>query len=133
MGWEDMWKAPSGVPQLQDYLAMLAHKGVAAGRITMDELVRLTSHNPAKVFGLYPSKGTIEPGSDADLVVFDPALALEIRDEDALSKAGWTPYHGITVRGAPRHTLVRGRFVMRDRVIVDAPGWGRLAAPSEKS
>lgn len=130
VGWTDMWKAPSGVPQLQDYLAMLLTRGVHRNKITLDDLVRITSYNPAIVFGLYPQKGTIQPGSDADLVVVDPGFEFTFRDENAFTKAGWTPYHNDRAQGGPIHTLVRGRFVMRDRVVLDAPGWGRLASPA---
>jgi dihydroorotase len=131
-GWEDMWKAPSAVPQLQDYLTQLLDKGVRTERITLDEAVRIGSYNPAKVFGLYPRKGTIEPGADADIVVVDPGAEIEFRDENALSKCGWTPYHGERARGVPIHTLVRGRFIYRDREVVGDPGWGTLAARAEE-
>ncbi len=127
IGWEDMWKAPSAVPQLQDYLTQLLDKGVRRGRIDLDAAVRIASYNPARVFGLYPRKGTIEPGADADIVVVDPEAEIEFRDENALSKCGWTPYHGERARGVPVHTLVRGRFVYRDRTLVGEPGWGQLA------
>lgn len=130
-GWVDMWKAPSAVPQLQDYLSQLLDKGVHANRITLDAAVRLASYNPARVFGLYPRKGTIEPGADADLVVVDPDAEIEFRDEQALSKCGWTPYHGQRAHGVPMHTLVRGRFVCRNREVVGEPGWGRLAERTE--
>ena len=125
-GWEDMWKAPSAVPQLQDYLTQLLEKGVRAKHITLDQAVRLASYRPARVFGLYPKKGTIEVGSDADIVVVDPEAEIEFRDENALSKCGWTPYEGERAHGVPIHTLVRGRFVYRDRQVVGEPGWGQL-------
>jgi dihydroorotase (multifunctional complex type) len=131
IGWEDMWKAPSAVPQLQDYLTQLLDKGVNTGRISLDAAVRIASYNPAKLFGLYPRKGTIERGADADIVIVDPAAEIEFRDENALSKCGWTPYHGQRARGVPVHTLVRGRFVYRDRQVVGEPGWGKLAQRSE--
>lgn len=131
-GWEDMWKAPSAVPQLQDYLTQLLDKGVRAERITLDAAVRLASYNPARVFGLYPRKGTIERGADADIVIVDPEAEIEFRDENALSKCGWTPYHGERAHGVPIHTLVRGRFVYRDRTVVGEPGWGQLAKRMEE-
>jgi dihydroorotase len=131
-GWEDMWKAPSAVPQLQDYLTQLLEKGVRSGRITLDAAVRLASYNPARLFGLYPRKGTIEPGADADLVLVDPNREIEFRDENALSKCGWTPYHGERARGVPLHTIVRGRFVYRNAAVVGEPGWGRLAQRVEE-
>ncbi|MEA2650452.1 MAG: dihydroorotase [Chloroflexota bacterium] len=126
-GWVDMWKAPSGVPQLQDYLTQLLEKGVRRGNITLDSAVRIASYNPARQFGLYPRKGTIEPGADADIVIVDSEMEIEFRDENALSRCGWTPYHGQRARGVPIHTLVRGRYVYRDRQVVGEPGWGRQA------
>lgn len=131
-GWEDMWKAPSAVPQLQDYLTQLLDKGVRAGLIGLDAAVRIASYNPARVFGLYPRKGTIEPGADADIVIVDPDLEIEFRDENALSKCGWTPYHGERAFGVPIHTLLRGRYVYRNREVVGEPGWARLAERVEK-
>lgn len=128
-GWQNMWKAPSAVPQLQDYLSQLLDKGVWTERISLDAAVRLASYNPAKVFGLYPKKGTIAPGSDADLVIVDPDLEIQFDDANALSKCGWTPYHGESARGVPLHTMVRGRFVYRDRTVIGEPGHGKLARP----
>lgn len=128
VGWVDMWKAAGGAPAIQDYLSLFL-TSVAEGRLTLERMVELVSTGPAKVFGLYPRKGAIQPGADADIVVVDPQRERTIRDEDALSKCGWTPFAGMRVRGVPVHTLVRGRFVLRDGVIVGEPGWGKLAAP----
>ncbi len=128
-GWQNMWKAPSAVPQLQDYLSQLLDKGVWTERISLDAAVRLASYNPAKVFGLYPKKGTIAPGADADLVIVDPDLEIKFDDANALSKCGWTPYHGESARGVPLHTMVRGKFVYRDRTVMGEPGHGKLARP----
>jgi dihydroorotase-like cyclic amidohydrolase len=130
VGWDDMWQAPSGVPQLQDYVPLLLDRGVREHRINLDAAVRVGSYNPAKVFGLYPRKGTLEAGSDADLVVIDPDARVVFDDARALSKCGWTPYHGEEARGAPVHTLVRGRFVLREGRVVGEPGWGKLARRS---
>jgi dihydroorotase len=127
-GWVDMWKAPSGTPQLQHYLSqLLTH--VARGDLSLDQAVRVTSYNPARIFGLYPSKGTIEIGADADLVAVDLVAAETVRNDASISKCGWTPYDGETVTGVPIHTLVRGRWVMRDRQVIGEPGWGRCVKP----
>lgn len=131
LGWEDMWEAPSGTPQLQDYLSQLLDKGFHTGRIDLDTFARVASHNPARIFGLYPKKGTIEPGADADLMVIDPEMVVSFNDETALSKCGWTPYHGQRARGGAVHTLVRGRFVMRDGEVVGEPGWGQKATRAD--
>ncbi len=130
IGWIDMWKAAGGAPAIQDYLSLFL-TAVADGRITLERVVELTSTRPAKVFGLQPKKGEIRVGADADLVVVDPERERVISDDDALSKCGWTPFAGLRVRGAPLHTLVRGRFVLREGRVVGEPGWGRLAAPPD--
>lgn len=130
IGWKDMWKAPSGAPQLQDYFSQLLTR-VHQGLLTLDQAVRITSHNPARVFGLYPRKGTIEVGSDADIVVVDFEQKKVIRNENALSKCGWTPYDGDTVKGVPIYTIVRGRVVMRESIVMGKPGYGQFIKPVE--
>ena len=131
-GWRDMWTAPSGTPQLQDYLSQLLTHGVHAGRLSLDDLVRVTATNPARIFGLYPKKGSIQVGSDADLVVVDLDAEATVSDRDVLSACGWTPYEGQNVRGLPVHTIVRGQVVVRDRRIVGQPGMGRAAVPARE-
>lgn len=126
-GWKDMWTAPSGTPQLQDYLSQLLTHGVHAGRLSLDDVIRVACTNPARIFGLYPRKGTLDIGSDADLVVLDLNAEATVSDEDALSACGWTPYDGQTVRGLPIDTIVRGQVVVRDRRVVGQPGMGRPA------
>ncbi len=127
-GWADMFNCPSGTPQLQDYLSRLL-TSVNAGRLSIDDVARITSYNPARVFDLLPRKGTIAVGADADLVVVDMNRRRIAKDADALTKCGWTPYDGEEFVGVPLHTLVRGRFVMRNRAVVPEHGWGRLAPP----
>ena len=132
-GWLDAWESPSGTPQLQDYFSKLLSNGVHANRISLDQAARVAAYNPARIFGLYPRKGTIEIGSDADLVVADLDAQRQISNAEAVSKCGWTPYDGDTVRGMPTHTVVRGAVVMRDRQIVGSRGWGRRAVRCDAS
>jgi dihydroorotase len=88
--------------------------------------VRWSAANPAKIWGLYPRKGVIAPGSDADIAVVDPARAWTIDDALIQSRAKLSPWHGRAVTGLPLHTIVRGRFVMRDRTLMPGTrGWGR--------
>jgi dihydroorotase len=98
------------------------------GLITLERVVDLLAGAPARAFGL-ANKGRLEVGADADIAIVDLERELEIRDEDVLSKIGWTPYAGQRVRGTVDTTLVRGREVYRDGAVVGEPGWGRQARP----
>jgi dihydroorotase len=99
---------------------------VVSGRMSLSDYVSWSSENPAKVWGLFPRKGAIQAGSDADLAVVDLNRAWSIDDAALQSRAKITPWHGRSVRGLPIHTLVRGKFVMKDRALVaEARGWGR--------
>ncbi len=128
IGWKDMWKSPGGEPQIQDYLRLFLTE-VNQGRLTLDRLVRLASYGPAHVFGLYPRKGVIQIGSDADLVIVDMRKEETIQNETTLTKVGWTPYHGRKVKGAPVTTLVRGKVVMENGNVVGKPGDGQFIPP----
>ncbi|MCU1440652.1 MAG: amidohydrolase family protein 4 [Rhodoglobus sp.] len=125
-GWEDMWKAPSGTPQLQHYLAC-GLTWVNEGRISLGDLVHATSTGPAKTFGLYPDRGVVAPGAYADLIGVDLARRWTVRNEDVESQCGWTPYDGDELTGKVIHTLVRGNPVMIDEELVAPSGSGRLA------
>jgi dihydroorotase-like cyclic amidohydrolase len=125
IGWTDMWKASGGLPHLQETLPLFLTE-VAAGRISLERLVEVASSAPARLLGVYPRKGAIVPGADADLVVVDLAARGTIREADVLSKCGWTAWDGREVQGLPRMTFVRGRPVYRDGVVTGEPGWGRL-------
>ncbi len=127
-GWTDGWKAHTGTPSAQHYLSLLL-TDVSAGRISLERAVEIVSLKPAKLFGLYPRKGAIRVGADADLVAVDLGRKHVITDEEVLSKCGWTPYAGRKVRGVPVHTLVRGQFVFENGSVVGRPGYGRLASP----
>jgi dihydroorotase len=88
--------------------------------------VRWSAANPAKIWGLYPRKGVIQPGADADIAVVDLAREWTIDDARLQSLSRISPFHGRKVQGLPIHTLVRGRFVMKHRVLQqDTRGWGR--------
>jgi dihydroorotase-like cyclic amidohydrolase len=124
IGWTDMWRAAGGLPHLQETLSLFLTQ-VAAGRLTLERLVELGSSGPARAFDLWPRKGAVRPGSDADLVVVDLDARSTIREADVLSKCGWTAWDGWDVQGVPVMTFVRGRAVYRDGRIVGEPGWGR--------
>jgi dihydropyrimidinase len=113
-----------GVENLQTMLPMLYSEGVRTGRITLSRFVEVTSTNAAKLFGLYPRKGTIAVGSDADLVIFDPDLTRTIEGSMLKSNADYSVYEGWQVTGWPVLTLRRGEIVYRDDQVIGRPGSG---------
>jgi dihydroorotase len=112
-GMEDIWKAPAGLPGVQTLLpAML--KLVGEGKLGLSDVVRYCATEPARIFGLYPRKGALAEGADADLLLIDMLRPYTVRDEDQLTKARYTPFHGLTVRGAPVSAWLRGTEIMRE-------------------
>jgi dihydroorotase len=98
---------------------------VARGRASICDYVRWSAANPAMIWGLYPRKGTLQPGAEADIAIVDLAREWTIDDAKLQSRAKISPWHGRPVKGLPIHTLVRGRFAMKDRrLCADARGWG---------
>jgi dihydroorotase len=127
-GWTNGWKAHTGTPSAQEYVSMLM-TDVNDGKLTIKKAVELLSENPAKVFKLYPKKGAIRIGADADFAVIDMNAELTLNNERVISKCGWTPYAGKKVKGLPVHTIVRGNFVFEDGKLVGEPGRGQKASP----
>lgn len=127
-GWTDGWKAHTGTPSAQFYVPILVDAAVN-GQLTLERVVELTSTAPARVFGL-GTKGRLDVGCDADIAIVDTNAELDIRDDIVLSRIGWTPYAGRTVKGAIDRTLVRGRVVYENGTVVGEPGWGRQARPA---
>lgn len=120
-----IWEADCGFPGVETQMPLMLSQ-VAAGRLTLEEYVRLSAVNPAKGFGLWPHKGRIAVGALADIAVVDLARCETIRAEALHSRGKITPFEGTDVTGVPVHTLVRGRFVQRDRALVPGnAGWGR--------
>lgn len=115
-----------GVPNLQEMLPVLFSEGVAKGRIPVERFVEITSTNPARLFGLYPGKGTIAVGSDADLVLWAPEERRTIRNDMLLSRAGFSLFEGWEVTGWPHLTIRRGDVVYEEGRITAQPGSGRL-------
>jgi dihydropyrimidinase len=105
-------KIPNGMPGIETRLLLLWDGGVRTGRISMNRFVEITSTAPAKIFGLFPRKGTIAPGADADLVVWDPERELELSQANLHMRVDYSPYEGRVVKGAPTHVLSRGEVVI---------------------
>ncbi len=117
--------ARQGVADLETLMPMLFSEGVATGRISLDQFVQLTSGNAARLFGLYPRKGAITVGADADLALWDAQLRKTIDGATMQSRAGYSVYDGWTVQGWPRLVLRRGEVVLRDGTNTARPGTGR--------
>jgi dihydropyrimidinase len=126
----------NGAPGIETLLTTVYSGGVATGRITVERLVDLLATAPARLFGL-ERKGSIEPGKDADIVLFDPTAQRRIHAEDLHHTSDYTPYEGLEAVGAVRSTFVRGRPVIRDGAFVGDRRHGRFvergpAAPDDR-
>ena len=127
-----IWEADCGFPGVETQMPLMLNE-VSKGRMSLEHYVRISAENPAKSFGLWPAKGRIEPGAEADIAVVDMERRETIRAAGLHSRAKITPFEGVEVTGVPIHTLVRGRFVQRDRMLVEATsGWGRQVTAIQK-
>ena len=128
----DIWTVDCGFPGVETQMALMLTQA-NAGRFGICDYVRWSAANPARIFGLYPRKGAIGPGSDADIAVVDLAREWTVEDAALQSRSKITPWNGRRVQGLPIHTLVRGRFVMRNRTLVAGTrGWGRSVHAMQK-
>jgi dihydropyrimidinase len=115
---------PNGIPGVETRLPILFSEGVVKKRIDLSHFVRITATNHAKAYGLYPRKGSIAIGADADIAIWDPSLTRTIRHADLHDGCDYTPYEGIQVTGWPVTTIVRGQVVVEDGVLKAAKGIG---------
>jgi dihydroorotase len=121
----DIWTVDCGFPGVETQMPIMLSE-VATGRYSVSDYVRWSSANPAKIWGLYPRKGVVQAGADADIAIVDLARQWTIDDAKLQSHSRISPFQGYKVTGLPVHTLVRGRFVMKDRTLVSGTrGWGR--------
>ncbi len=120
-----VWNMRPGWQETPTSLAMMLSEGVNKNRITLPQLVTLTSYNTSRVFALYPSKGALLPGSDADIVIVDLEKKQKVRAALSPSACDFTPYEDWELTGWPVLTMVRGKVVMEDGQVTDAAGWGR--------
>jgi dihydropyrimidinase len=128
LGRDDFSKIPNGGPGLENRLHMIHHFGVREGRIGLNRMVELLCTNPAKLFGLYPRKGTIAVGSDADLVVFDPEKRHSITAANQESKTDYNLYEGTEVVGDVETVLLRGNVIVEGGEVVAKAGVGQFVA-----
>lgn len=118
-------EVPYGMASTETMVPLLYSEGVLTGRLTIDQMARAVSTNPARIHGLYPRKGAIRPGSDADLVLLDPAVEWEIRAEDLHTQSDYTAYQGRRMKGRPVMSLLRGRVLLQEGRLEQAPGYGQ--------
>ncbi|MDT0262646.1 amidohydrolase family protein [Jatrophihabitans lederbergiae] len=118
--------ARPGMSELETLIPVLYSEGVRKGRLTLQRFVEVTSTNAAKLFGLFPQKGTIAVGSDADLVIWDPDAHRPIVGAEGMSRSGYSLYEGWDVVGAPAQTISRGEVVYSDGHVQGEPGRGRM-------
>jgi dihydropyrimidinase len=133
-GKDDFGKCPGGVPGVETRLALIFSEGVLTGRLSLNRFVDVVSTAPATIMGLYPRKGTLAPGSDADVVILDPNLEKIITPGNLAHNADYSPYEGMGIRGWPVATMVRGRVVMQQGRLLADKGWGQYVLrrlPSE--
>ena len=126
LGKDDFSKIPNGGPGLENRLHMIHEFGVRSGRISLNRMVELLATNPAKLFGLYPKKGTVAVGSDADIVVFDPERKFTITAADQHSRTDYNLYEGTEVTGTPEVVLLRGNVLVEGDELVASPGIGQF-------
>lgn len=119
---------PSGIAGIEARLMLLYSFGVKTGKISLNRFVEITATNPAKIFGMYPQKGVIAPGSDADLVIFDPSIERTINKDILHENVDYTPYEGMKITGFPIMTFSRGRMVAKNGEFIGKLGAGKFIA-----
>ena len=127
LGRDDFSKIPNGGPGVENRMSLIYHYGVNMGRITLNRFVELTSTAPAKIFGLFPKKGTIAVGSDADIVIFNPNHEETISYHNATThhmNIDYNAYEGFKVKGFVESVLSRGKIIIDKRQYVGRPGDG---------
>ena len=130
LGRGDFTQMPNGLPGIEDRLRVMWHSGVNSGRITPQRFVALMSTNPARIFGLYPRKGTLLPGADADIVLWDPAQARTISAASHHMRVDYNCYEGLAVRGGPAQVYLRGAKIVDGDRWLGERGAGRYLARS---
>jgi dihydropyrimidinase len=124
--WEGDWtKIPMGLPGLETLVPLVYTKGVLGDKLSLTRFVEKCCANPAKLMGLYPRKGVLAAGSDADIAVIDPKKTLTVDHTKMETGADWNPYQGWELAGFAEHTFVRGKQVVADYMCIGEKGWGQ--------
>jgi len=124
-GKTNIFKAPGGIPGVETRVPLLFSEGVLKNRIDLNRFVQLVSSNPARIMGLSPQKGSLEIGSDADLMILDPVEERIISTETLHQHVDYTPFAGMTVKGWPKTVMLRGEILVRDGNLLASKGFGQ--------
>ena len=128
MGREDFTRIPGGLPGVETRGELMWSLGVAKRKLSVAQMCRVLSENPAKLYGLFPRKGTLQPGADADIVVYDPSGGHVIRGVDCESAAGYSPYEGFAIDGGIRQVWLRGRLAVESGNVLPSQPEGKYMA-----
>jgi dihydropyrimidinase len=126
LGKDNFTKIPNGGPGVENRMSLVFNGGVASGKINLNRFVEITSTSAAKIFGLFPRKGTIAVGSDADIVIFDPHEEMTISAKTHHMNVDYSCYEGMKVKGVTKTVLSRGEVVIDDGKYVVKPGRGKF-------
>jgi len=123
---EDFSKCPGGVAGVEARISLLYSNGVGQKKLSLAQFVKVTAENPARIMGLYPKKGVIAIGSDADIIILDPDKKETILNETLHENVDYSPYEGFNVHGWPCLTMVRGNIVVRNKIFTGEKGFGEF-------
>jgi dihydropyrimidinase len=126
LGKDDFTKIPNGLPGVQDRLPVLWTKGVRSGKLSPEQFVTLTSTNPAKIFGLYPRKGAILPGADADIIIWDPEKEVDYGVAMSHQRTDYNLYEGWKLTGYPEKVFLRGKLIVDGEKWLGKKGGGQF-------
>lgn len=129
-GEDNVFEAPFGIPGVETVLPLLLN-GVVEDKVSLERVVEVFATNPAKILDLYPRKGSVQVGADADLTIVDLDRERTLHDENVIAKCGWTPFDGLTINGDVETTLVRGEPVYHNGEVVGEPGYGEFVRRGE--
>ena len=133
LGRDDFTKCPNGAPGVQERLMLLFSEGFMKGRISLPQLVRYSSSEPCRLFGMYPEKGSLEPGTDADIVIIDPGKTTVIDADYIKGASDYSCYEGMELRGRIERVLLRGKEIVKDGEFLGERGDGRYLKRGESS
>ncbi|MCY6369215.1 dihydropyrimidinase [Clostridium ganghwense] len=126
MGKDDFTKCPNGVPGIEERIPLMFSEGVMKGRISINRFVDVCCTTPAKIFGVYPKKGAIQVGADADIVLIDPNKEVTLTKDILHANVDYTAYEGIKLKGYPVLTMSRGKVIVKDNVFIGEKGYGKF-------